>query len=58
MMMPYDFERENFLAWYSRATPEDLKIGRKTNAQKLEELKLKYSGELSLIELRKKLMSR
>ncbi|GJQ23594.1 hypothetical protein BIY37_04675 [Candidatus Brocadia sapporoensis] len=43
-----DLERLNFIAWYSAATPEDLELARQNNAEKLDELIVKYKHNLEL----------
>ena len=47
---PVDLERWNFLAWYPRATPEDIALARKNNSEKLDELIRKYAHELELMK--------
>ncbi|MDN3515341.1 MAG: hypothetical protein NG747_13215 [Candidatus Brocadia sp.] len=46
-----NLERLNFVHWYSTATPEDLELARKNNAEKLDKMieKYKYDFELSVL---------
>lgn len=44
-----DLERDNFLTWYRTATPDDLVRARANGAEKLDELLMKYAGEVRII---------
>lgn len=48
-----DLERLNFLFWYRNATPEDMEIARRNNAEKLEEFMEKYKTDISLLSILK-----
>lgn len=44
-----DLERDNFLAWYRTATLDDLAQARENGAERLDELLVKYAGEVRII---------
>ncbi len=45
----FDLERENFIGWYRLATPEDLRRARGNDPEKLDELLVKYAGEVKIL---------
>lgn len=46
-----NLERLNFLSWYRDATPEDMEIARRNNAEKLDELMDKYKTDITFMSI-------
>lgn len=44
-----NLERLNFIRWYADATPEDLEIARRNNAERLDEMIEKYKYDIELM---------